>query len=206
MNQYYEDRLNNEQELWNTISSMTEEGITDLMTKYSEDYKNATDLNKMYMLQSYKELHMNLMEMMGNTEGAAKARQDYENYQRYLAAYASDSSIGKYNSSKAYSTGGLVDYTGLAMVHGSSTKPEAFLNAEQTAMFASLTSTLQTYYSRLGYNNNAESQTSGVTIENFTVAVDATLTNDNVAQTGESLADALLDGLRRTGISVNMKK
>lgn len=206
MNQYYEDRINNEQELWNTISSMTEEGIADLMTNYSEEYKNATDLNKMYMLQSYKELHMNLMEMMGNTEGAAKASRDYENYQKYLEAYANNSSIGKYDSSKAYSTGGLVDYTGLAMVHGSSTKPEAFLNAEQTAMFASLTSTLQTYYSRLGYNNNAESQVSGVTIENFTVAVDATLTNDNVAQTGESLADALLDGLRRTGISVNMKK
>ena len=206
MNQYYEDRLNNEEELWRTISSMTEKGITDLMTSYSEDYKNATELNKMYMLQSYKELHMNLMSMMGNTDGYLKARQDYENYKRYLAAYANNSSIGKYDSSKAYSTGGLVDYTGLAMVHGSYAKPEAFLNAEQTAMFASLASGLQTYYSRLGYNNNAEIQTSGVTIENFTVAVDATLTNDNVAQTGESLADALLDGLRRTGISVNMKK
>lgn len=33
---------------------------------------------------------------------------------------------------KKYSKGGLVDYTGLAMVHGSKTKPEAFLNAEQT--------------------------------------------------------------------------
>ena len=33
---------------------------------------------------------------------------------------------------KGYSTGGLVDYTGLAMVHGSPRKPEAFLNAEQT--------------------------------------------------------------------------
>lgn len=29
--------------------------------------------------------------------------------------------------------GGLVDYTGLAMVHGSKTRPESFLNAEQTA-------------------------------------------------------------------------
>ena len=29
--------------------------------------------------------------------------------------------------------GGLVDYTGLAMVHGSKSEPESFLNAEQTA-------------------------------------------------------------------------
>ena len=36
-------------------------------------------------------------------------------------------------SSNVYQTGGLVDYTGLAMVHGSKSKPEAFLNAAQTA-------------------------------------------------------------------------
>lgn len=33
---------------------------------------------------------------------------------------------------KGYSLGGLVDYTGPAMVHGSPEKPEAFLNAEET--------------------------------------------------------------------------
>jgi hypothetical protein len=37
---------------------------------------------------------------------------------------------------KAYSEGGLVDYTGPAMVHGSPSKPEGFLNAKQTAMIA----------------------------------------------------------------------
>ena len=31
---------------------------------------------------------------------------------------------------KLYSTGGLVDYTGLAMVHGSKSKPESFLNSD----------------------------------------------------------------------------
>lgn len=36
-------------------------------------------------------------------------------------------------STKYYMHGGLVNYTGLAMVHGSKTKPESFLNAEQTA-------------------------------------------------------------------------
>ena len=36
---------------------------------------------------------------------------------------------------QAYSTGGLNDYTGLAMMHGTPRKPEAVLNAEQTAIF-----------------------------------------------------------------------
>lgn len=34
--------------------------------------------------------------------------------------------------SKGYSSGGLVDYTGIALVHGSKSKPESFLNANQT--------------------------------------------------------------------------
>jgi hypothetical protein len=33
----------------------------------------------------------------------------------------------------AYKHGGLVDFTGPAIVHGSKSRPEAFLNAEQTA-------------------------------------------------------------------------
>jgi hypothetical protein len=33
----------------------------------------------------------------------------------------------------AFKKGGLVDYTGLALVHGTSKNPEAFLNADQTA-------------------------------------------------------------------------
>lgn len=36
-------------------------------------------------------------------------------------------------TAKFYSTGGLVDYTGVAVVHGSKSKPESFLNAAQTA-------------------------------------------------------------------------
>ena len=35
-----------------------------------------------------------------------------------------------------YMQGGLVDYTGVALVHGSKRKPEAFLNAEQTAIIS----------------------------------------------------------------------
>lgn len=42
-----------------------------------------------------------------------------------------------------YSDGGLVDYTGLAMVHGSKSKPEAFLNAEDTQAFNFLLQSLR---------------------------------------------------------------
>lgn len=44
---------------------------------------------------------------------------------------------------KAYKTGGLVDYTGLAWVDGQKQKPEAFLDAKDTQMFMSLRDALQ---------------------------------------------------------------
>lgn len=61
---------------------MSETQITNLMSTYNEEYKNATDLNKAYMLLSYKQLHADIMTMMGNTEAATKATADYENYKR----------------------------------------------------------------------------------------------------------------------------
>ncbi len=42
-----------------------------------------------------------------------------------------------------YAEGGVVDYTGPAMVHGSEQRPEAFLSADQTALFAGLRDVLE---------------------------------------------------------------
>lgn len=205
IDQYYKARLENEQALWKEITKMGKDGIEELMTKYNEDYKNATELNQAYMLLSYKQLHADILDMMGSDK-AAEAVVDYENYKRWMEQYVEDPTIGDYNSKKSYSKGGLVDYTGLAMVHGSTSNPEAFLNASQTAMFAQLSKNLEAFYSHSSGYNGPTDDNNSVVIENFTIAVDATLTDSNVQQTGESLADALLEGLRRTGISVNMKK
>ena len=61
---------------------------------------------------------------LNSTDLMAEARN------RYNKAVAS---IAKGTHAQGYSQGGLVDYTGVAIVHGSKTKPEGFLNAEQTA-------------------------------------------------------------------------
>ena len=75
-------------------------------------------------------------------------------------------------SIKPYKTGGIVDYTGLAMVHGSSSKPEAFLNAKQTAQIKEalmlqtkegLLSSLQN--SLLKFQSTIDGTVSGITSE-----------------------------------------
>ena len=78
---------------------------------------------------------------------------------------------------KAYKTGGLVDYTGLAHLHGTPGKPELVLNAKDTQNFMALTDTLrnipinaakQLYNYQPGFatpNNGGNFTINGVTLE-----------------------------------------
>ena len=73
---------------------------------------------------------------MGNSEYEAKAVA-----KRYADAKVTGNWVWlnggpTYRTIKLYSEGGLVDYTGPAIVHGTRSKPEAFLNAKQTAMIS----------------------------------------------------------------------
>lgn len=211
LNQYYEERLENEQNLWEEISSMAEENVKKIMTDYNSEFKNATELNQAYLLSSYKQLHTDLVNMLGNNSAYIESKKDLDNYTTWLREYTVDRNIGEYDPKKSYSysTGGIVDYTGLAMVHGTTSKPEAFLNSSQTAMFSNLATLLDQYYSKSSYtsgNEGINNTNNNITIDNLNIEVDATLTDNNMRQTGESLADALIEGLRRTGISVNMKR
>lgn len=61
-------------------------------------------------------------------------------YQRSLSYYRDLLSQWKKSQVKysSYSKGGLVDYTGLAIVHGSESKPESFLNADHTKILMNI--------------------------------------------------------------------
>ena len=59
-------------------------------------------------------------------------------------------------SGARYASGGLVDYTGPAWVDGTPGKPEAFLNANQTAMIASFTANLAKMISGKFPSSNVE--------------------------------------------------
>lgn len=78
-----------------------------------------------------------------------------------------------------YSSGGLVNYTGMAMVHGSSSKPEAFLSAEDTRNFQTLSQLLSDvilYNGKTSVGQEAAVSTAGGDI-NITIEV-AELAND----------------------------
>ena len=104
---------------------------------------------------------------------------------------------------KYYKKGGYVDYTGLAMVHGTSSSPEAFLNSRQTAMFKNLTEVLE----RL-YNNNSENinSSSNIQIDNITVQTNQLNSSQDWYAGGKQFAEGLQDILRQRGIVTNLKR
>ena len=115
---------------------------------------------------------------------------------------------------KRYAQGGLVDYTGLAMVHGSKNKPEAFLDAETTRMWkedilggrgTSLTSLLSEFNYTLadalsagGINNDNKS----VVIENAAVNLNIeSIANDyDARRAGEQALEEMLRIARKNSV------
>ena len=121
------------------------------------------------------------------------------------------------NGVPGYSSGGSVDYTGLAMVHGTPTRPEYFLDAEETKMWksdilsansSSLTSRLLALREILNGIESASSHINnsidnGVIIEKAEVNVDvAQLANDyDARRAGDTIMDEILQIARKTGVS-----
>jgi hypothetical protein len=85
------------------------------------------------------------------------------------------------------------------MVHGSATKPEAFLNADQTALFANLRDVLQSV-SNLGSNS------SSISIENITIQTQQMNNNQDFKKAGKTLADEFSAAIKRRGLNLNIKR
>lgn len=112
-----------------------------------------------------------------------------------------------------YKKGGLVDYTGIAQVHGSPSKPEAFLNAEQTATLKqgllggknSLVSVLADFQAMLDGSARSSVYNSidrgGVNIENASVNMNVgSIANDyDARRAGEQALEEMLKIARKTG-------
>ena len=70
-----------------------------------------------------------------NDAALQKAIEEYNKKKNAAASHRTSAkgSLASGTHANGYSEGGIVDYTGIAVVHGTPGKPESFLNAEQTA-------------------------------------------------------------------------
>ena len=118
----------------------------------------------------------------------------------------------------AYKQGGLANYTGLAMVHGSKRKPEAFIDADTTRIWkekilngnnslTSLLANLQEHWSALPTTSQYESinsstdNSAAVNIENATVEmhVDSIANDYDARRAGQSALEEIMKIARKSG-------
>ena len=127
---------------------------------------------------------------------------------------------------KPFSTGGIVDYTGPALVHGSKTRPEAVLNADQTRILRedilgkgrySLMSSLADFNATLNATadaskysastTNISSSDGQVVIEHAEVNLNASIASDYDARRAGSLVmDEMVKIGRKTGFQNNIRR
>lgn len=125
-------------EIWNknTIAA----SFDGVMAKYDKDY--STQLTSINTTLGFIDNWVRLA--TGNTEKTYDAIVDTDNMMIDPNAHQTLRS----NGVKAYKGGGLVDYTGIAKVDGSASRPEMVLDSEDTRNFISLRNSLRNIASR----------------------------------------------------------
>ena len=109
-----------------------------------------------------------------------------------------------WNISK-YASGGLVDYTGPAWVDGTPTKPEAFLNAQDTQRIGEAAKILAQIPALNGASENISTNIGDTTIE-IHINVENIESDYDVDQMIERVKSDILDVSKPTGTSVILKK
>jgi len=118
------------------------------------------------------------------------------------------------SNAKRYKEGGLVDYTGFALVDGTKTKPESFLNSDQTMLIQNLLKGL-TAIPAFKYSNPKIPAFSGggnnITFENKIIVESGVVDNDYDAnrlgqQIGNGINKFFEDAQRKSGLTFTVSK
>ena len=125
----------------------------------------------------------------------------------YEDAYKQAVAAGIIKNTVPYSNGGLVNYTGLAMVHGSKSKPEAFLNAADTKMIRAF---LDNIVSNFDIPDNPSFGSSGsptaIVIESINIKTEKLNEAQDFGKAGATMAEEFAKTIQAGGININVKK
>ena len=111
----------------------------------------------------------------------------------------------KISETKKYATGGLVNYTGPAWVDGTPTKPEAFLNAQDTQRIGEAAKILAQIPALNGASENVSTNIGDTTIE-IHINVENIESDYDVDQMIERVKNDIIDVSKPIGTSVILKK
>ena len=112
-------------------------------------------------------------------------------------------------NAKPFSTGGLVDYTGPAIVHGSPSSPEAFLSAQDTKnmqlLFAALND-IMTKSATVNGNADIGGGANNITVENINISTNELNNNQDFRTAGQIFAEEFGKAIKQRGLNINVKK
>jgi hypothetical protein len=117
----------------------------------------------------------------------------------------SEGNILQKYASPQYASGGLVDYTGPAWVDGTKTRPEAFLSAKQTQLFAGLAIALQDI-SKIGSLSTSQEETSNITIGNINIQTQQLNDKQDFKNAGQIFAEEFSKAIKQRGLNINVRK
>ena len=106
-----------------------------------------------------------------------------------------------------FSEGGYVNYTGLAMVHGSPSSPEAFLSAQDTTNIRALLDALA-----MGQTvdtssfNGIDNASNIIQIDEINIQTNELNTEQDFSNAGRALADEFAQAIQKRGINLNVKR
>ena len=112
--------------------------------------------------------------------------------------------VGQKIKIPAFKKGGLVDFTGPAWVDGTKTRPEGFLDADNTNMIERLISSLESKYPNTSMAMAGTSET--ISIGNIIIQTPQLNTNADFSAAGQTLAKAFKEAIGERGININKKK
>ena len=191
-----------------TRRSAVEAEFEDQQDKIDKYYNEMLE-NEQDMLKQLKDSNRLLDDLLKvQKEGKSQAQQiqltlDY-NKMKYIFEGNSNLSFDeKGNAIPANAEGGLVDYTGLAWVDGTKTKPEAFLDAEDTLNISKLASALRVFGSNIDLGTvNQPSSASSITTGDINIALNG---SGSTRQDAQNLLDVLTEEISKYGYIINSR-
>lgn len=109
---------------------------------------------------------------------------------------------------KPYANGGLVDYTGPAMVHGSPQSPEAFLSAQDTKNMQMLFAALNEVMAKSTVVNASSdiNNISSVIVENINITTNELNNDQDFKTAGQIFAEEFGKAIKQRGLNINVRK
>jgi hypothetical protein len=170
----YENAMADVQGMWEEFCTMAGEDQLALFQQYGEGFQEVTDLQKEMAMETLQATMDAIASYGYNTD-----RTDGEGHK--------------------YAEGGLVNYTGPAWVDGTPSKPEAFLDAVDTANIANLAQGLRAMMTgSFGVENSKDNNT--VTINELNINVNGGADGQAI---GQGAADGFMKAIRDLGININ---